>query len=110
MVTIQLTAEDENGKEFVVFNNPLVNSPWACRPLQMKFAKETKGTHFDFLEQMIGKYRVFLNKRIDGLKILNTLNFKAFFGLKVFVHTLATYCNTPAMISSMFKVFRTNFC
>ena len=43
LVVIQLTYTDEDGKEQVVAKNPLMNSPWACRPLRIYFDKETKG-------------------------------------------------------------------
>ena len=43
LVILQLTYEDENGKEHPCAENPLMNSPWACRPLRIYFDKETKG-------------------------------------------------------------------
>ena len=48
LVVIQLTYTDENGKEEVAAKNPLMNSPWACRPLRIYFDKETKGNILDF--------------------------------------------------------------
>ena len=46
LVIMNLTVKDEDGKEQVIAENPLVNSPWACRPLRVYFAKETKGNFF----------------------------------------------------------------
>ena len=52
MVIMNLTFKDENGKEEVIAENPLVNSPWAVRPLRVYFAKETKGNFLTLLYEV----------------------------------------------------------
>ena len=47
MNSIQMTAQ-VNGKTRVVHRNPLMNSPMANRPIQLKYIKETTGTFHSF--------------------------------------------------------------
>ena len=56
MVIMNLTFKDEDGKEQVIAENPLVNSPWACRPLRVYFAKETKGTSSNIITWVSSKF------------------------------------------------------